>query len=330
MECENKIGVVIIGRNEGDRLNSCLSSLEEWNFPKVYVDSGSTDDSLRLASQFGCDVVELDSTKAFSAARARNEGFTKLREKHPDLLFVQFVDGDCELDADWFPKAKKFLEENADTAIICGNRRERFPDRTIYNKLCEIEWQGQPGEISACGGDSFVRVNAFEQVQGFDDHFICGEEPELCYRLKKLGWKLFRIDERMTLHDADMHKFTQFLKRARRSGHAYAHNALKHGEGLGRYRLKNILSILTYSIFLPSVSFSLLAMAGPTYAVIPALLYPLALVKMQLSKPKHRKSRDHMLYSIFVMLGKFPQAVGVFELMLNKYKQRQTLLIEYK
>ncbi len=330
MECERSIGLVIIGRNEGDRLRSCLSSLEKWQIPKIYVDSGSTDDSLELAFSFGCDLVELDPGEAFSAARARNTGFENLRKNYPHIQFVQFLDGDCELDADWFNKAILFLEENTSAAIICGNRSERFPEKTIYNKLCEMEWQGSPGEISACGGDSLVRVKAFEQVDGFDNQFICGEEPELCYRLRSQGWKIFRIDEPMTLHDADMHKFTQFLLRARRSGHAYANNAHKHGKGLHRYRLKSLISILVYSTILPSISFSLLAIAGPTYAVLPALLYPLAWTKMQLSKPEYRKSRDQMIYSLFVILGKFPQAVGIFEFIVNKYKHRQTMLIEYK
>ena len=54
------IGVVAIGRNEGKRLENCLNSLHGKVKAVVYVDSGSTDDSVKMASGMGVTVVELD------------------------------------------------------------------------------------------------------------------------------------------------------------------------------------------------------------------------------------------------------------------------------
>ena len=63
----------------------------------VYVDSGSNDGSVQRARHLGADVIELDMRVPFTAARARNVGFRRLREISPDIEYVQFVDGDCEL-----------------------------------------------------------------------------------------------------------------------------------------------------------------------------------------------------------------------------------------
>src|SRR5262245_28643656 len=95
------MGIVVIGRNEGERLIRCLQSAKSHTDDIVYVDSGSTDGSTRTAENLGILVVKLDLAQPFTAARARNEGFAALKALRPDIRFVQFVDGDCELVDDW-------------------------------------------------------------------------------------------------------------------------------------------------------------------------------------------------------------------------------------
>ena len=74
----NNIGIVVIGRNEGNRLKISLLSAIGENRTVVYVDSGSTDDSVQLAHSLGAKVIELDMSNQFSAARARNTGLFHL------------------------------------------------------------------------------------------------------------------------------------------------------------------------------------------------------------------------------------------------------------
>src|SRR6185437_8292556 len=140
-----RVGAVVIGRNEGERLKRCLKSLSSTIL--IYVDSGSTDQSIQLARKHGASVVDLDMRIPFTAARARNAGFQKLQEIAPNLHYVQFVDGDCELVGDWLQTAKSFLETHSNVGAVCGRRRERFPDRSIYNWLCDREWEGPAGEV---------------------------------------------------------------------------------------------------------------------------------------------------------------------------------------
>ncbi|HKS16666.1 MAG TPA: glycosyltransferase family A protein, partial [Planctomycetota bacterium] len=114
----DKVGVVVIGRNEGDRLKRCLRSVSGDGAHVVYVDSGSTDGSVAAAREAGADVVELDLSTPFTAGRARNAGFDRLREAVPDLETVQFVDGDCELTAGWLKLGAGELDRRSEAAIV--------------------------------------------------------------------------------------------------------------------------------------------------------------------------------------------------------------------
>src|SRR5581483_941040 len=202
----NHVGIVVIGRNEGERLIGCLSSVSHEG-TLIYVDSGSSDGSVAAAEKMGASVVKLDLNLPFTAARARNEGFAALKALRPNVRFVQFIDGDCILVDGWLEKALMFLEQRANAAIVCVRRREHEPSPSIYNLLCELEWNTPVGQTLACGGDALVRVAAFEQVGGFRPQLIAGEEPELCVRLREKGWKIWRLDAEMTQHDAAMTRF---------------------------------------------------------------------------------------------------------------------------
>src|SRR5262249_30270274 len=159
----------------------------------VYVDSGSTDDSVAFARSRGVEVVELDMSIPFTAARARNEGLDRLLKVDPEVHFVQFVDGDCEVQQGWLQKAEQTLQSETAVAVVCGRRRERFPQSSIYNRLCDMEWDTPIGEAGACGGDAMMRVPALRQVGGYRASLIAGEEPELCTRLRGAGWKVLRL-----------------------------------------------------------------------------------------------------------------------------------------
>src|SRR5215212_7939851 len=142
------VGIVVIGRNEGDRLVACLASLQALGRPIVYVDSGSADTSVQRARPLVTEVVELDPQRPFSAARARNEGFARLLARHPESGFVQFLDGDCTLLEGWLDAAVRAIGEDPQRAVVVGPLQERRPDASIYNRLCALEWRSPAGEIS--------------------------------------------------------------------------------------------------------------------------------------------------------------------------------------
>lgn len=216
------VGIVIIGRNEGERLVTCLRSARFLGFPMVYVDSDSTDGSLNVARDATALIVNLDLERPFTAARARQEGLIALIAHAPALRYVQFVDGDCTLVPEWIATAQRFLDDNPSYAVACGRRRERRPEASLYNQMADIEWNTPVGDAAACGGDALIRLSAYQEVNGFDSALIAGEEPELCSRLSEAGWGIRRLDAEMTVHDAAMTHFAQYWKRATRSGFGYA------------------------------------------------------------------------------------------------------------
>ena len=327
MVSQTSFGVVAIGRNEGERLRKCLESLEAQAALVVYVDSGSTDDSILIARSIGSEVVELDMRTSFTAARARNEGFRHLRELAPALSYVQFVDGDCEVIDGWLKAAVEFLDAHPRMAAVCGRRRERYPDRSIYNLLCDIEWDVPVGEAKACGGDAMMRIDAFENVGGSRADLIAGEEPELCVRLRAAGWRVWRLQQEMTLHDAAMSRFGQWWKRTVRGGYAYAHGADLHGSSPERFGVRESRRAWFWGLGLPLLAFACTAFIGP-FGLATLLVYPLQVVRLAVRGK--RSARENWFHAAFLVLGKFPEMLGQAKFLLDRAIGNRSSLIEYK
>lgn len=312
---------VVIGRNEGDRLVRCLTALAQQVGQIVYVDSGSTDGSIAAARAIGADVVQLDTTRPFTAARARNAGLEQLLADPQPPQFVQFIDGDCELRTGWIETAQTFLEQAPQAAVACGRRRERYPEASLYNRLIDVEWDTPTGQVRACGGDALMRVAALQQVGGFDAEMIAGEEPELCVRLRKEGWTIWRLDAEMTWHDAALTRFGQWWTRARRAGHAYAEGAALHGAPPEAHNVGQTRRALLWGGALPAIT--VLGVLITPMALALLLLWPLQILRLA------RRSGD-AVWATFVTLGKLPEALGVLDYHWNRLRGRQRQLIEYK
>ena len=321
------IGVVVIGRNEGQRLERCLASLEGSADKVVYVDSGSVDGSVQMARQRGVEVLALDMTRPFTAARARNEGFARLQRLFPTMRHVQFVDGDCEVAAGWLPKAQAFLYAHPAVAVVCGRRRERFPQRSVYNLLCDLEWDTPIGEAKACGGDALMRADAFAAVSGYRASLIAGEEPELCVRLRAAGWKIWRLPEEMTLHDAAMTRFGQWWQRSLRGGYAFAEGAFLHGAAPERHWQRESRRIWIWGLAIPLAIIAASAWFGG-WGLLLLLIYPLQAVR--LARRGVRSARENWLQAVFLVLGKFPEMLGQVKFLLNRFGAGKAVLIEYK
>ncbi|WP_191831735.1 glycosyltransferase family 2 protein [Pseudomonas fluorescens] len=321
------IGVVVIGRNEGQRLERCLASLEGSADKVVYVDSGSVDGSVQMARLRGVEVLALDMTRPFTAARARNEGFARLQRLLPLMRHVQFVDGDCEVAAGWLPKAQAFLYAHPAVAVVCGRRRERFPQRSVYNLLCDLEWDTPIGETKACGGDALMRADAFAAVSGYRASLIAGEEPELCVRLRAAGWKIWRLPEEMTLHDAAMTRFGQWWQRSLRGGYAFAEGAFLHGAAPERHWQRESRRIWIWGLAIPLAIIAASAWLGG-WGLLLLLIYPLQAVR--LARRGVRSARENWLQAVFLVLGKFPEMLGQVKFLLNRFGAGKAVLIEYK
>jgi GT2 family glycosyltransferase len=330
------LGLVVIGRNEGDRLVHCLASVR--SIPnRVYVDSGSTDGSIGAALREGVSTVELEIPPGFTAARARNAGLVKLLAEHPDLEFVQMVDGDCEIHQDWIPAGLAALHGEPGLAAVYGRLRERFPTRSVYNAIFDNEWNVPIGEAEIIGGIVLLRVSALRQVNFYDPNIIAGEEPDLAMRLRKRGWRLRRIDAEMGSHDADMTRFSQWWIRTRRTGHAFAELAYRHPDARKPNWQRMTLSIIFWGGLAPptlAIAVFLAIYASPSWwfvAGLALLAWPVRFVRIARRQfARGLTPRVAGASSLLLTIGRIPEFMGFAQYHRNRLMGRASRLIEHK
>jgi GT2 family glycosyltransferase len=318
------IGIVVIGRNEGERLVRCLTSLQRLAARLVYVDSASSDGSVAAARRLGADVVMLDGACPFTAARARAEGVARLETLVPEVEYVMFIDGDCEVESGWLEAAAEFLDNHQYYAAVCGRRRERFPDASRYNALADREWDTPAGEAAACGGDALMRCTALRQVGGFDAAMIAGEEPELCRRLRSAGWRVMRLDAPMTIHDAAMTRLGQWWRRALRSGMGYAqawHRTRGPGVEPPLYR-RELMRAAAWAGILPLVAVLLALLVRAELLV----LWPLA-VAAQYLRMAGRHGHDA---AALTTIAKYAELAGALHYLFRALRGSARGTITYK
>ena len=324
--CAPQVAIVVIGRNEGQRLVECLLSLASHLTRTIYVDSGSEDGSTEVARRLGVHVVDLDVSRPFTAGRARSEGYRAALKRWPSLRFIQFVDGDCCLDTDWLDAAHRFVRSRDRVAIVFGRRRERRIEGSMFNALCDREWSGTPGNVLQCGGDIFARVAALRESGPYADDLIAGEEPELCIRLRQRNWLIWRIDAEMTLHDANMTNFRQWWKRNTRTGYAITEVAILYWRSPFGIWKRDVLRAIVWGGVLP-----LVAIVGAVFH--PAALALLVFYPIQVARIARREQwsrRTSWRNGIFDVLSKFPEFSGVATYIQNALLHRKHTIIEYK
>ena len=321
-----RYGLVLIGRNEGERLRSSLESVMKLTKRVVYADSASTDSSVELAKSMGAVVVELDDRQPLNAARGRNAGFAALREHFPECRFVQFLDGDCRLVEGWPTAAIAFLDTHEKVAVVCGRRFETRPEASFYNRIADEEWNTPVGEAEACGGDAMVRADAFEQIGGFNPSLMASEEPEMTARLRERGWQIWRLDADMSEHDAATFSFGQWWRRTVRSGYGYAQawGATRHmPRPVNDARLK---SALAWVVAAPLTIIVLAAvLRSPAILLLVPAVYSLQILRIALRRGP--LTAHGFRASMMIMIAKVAELVGATRLFLERRPRHS---IEYK
>jgi cellulose synthase/poly-beta-1,6-N-acetylglucosamine synthase-like glycosyltransferase len=327
------LSVVIIGRNEGARLRRCLESVKAMDNPGgpvevIYVDSASTDRSAELAATFGAKVIAVHPQRP-TAALGRNAGW-----RVASAPFVLFLDGDTILHPQFV--ADSLAEfSNPELAIVWGHRREINVAGSLFNRVLDLDWIYRPGITEFCGGDAIVRRSALEDIDGFDERLIAGEEPEMCRRMRARGLRILHVDRPMTGHDLAMTSWAQYWKRATRAGYAYAEVSTRfRGTGLpfweadARRNRNRAITLIGIAVLGPLFS---AAIASPLPLIATVLLLSLLFVR---SAWKARwKSGDPLtavLYGIHSHLQQIPIFLGQLQYQRDAKSGRKRGLIEYK
>lgn len=310
------IGIVVIGRNEGKRLERCLKSLLPLQKPTVYVDSNSSDGSVAFAKTLGIEVIALGPAENCTSSIGRNHGYQRLFQLAPDTQFIQFVDGDCELNENWLESAANYLQNHAPVAIAAGILEERDADSSIYKIVSKIEWTHSPGEIEFTGGNLMIRRTALQQANGFDPHIIAGEDNEFCHRIRELGWKIVHLDRKMAVHDSKVITFPQFWHRCTRTGYAYAQVAWEQRQQTHHVYQREMLSTFFWGGFFP-LAVLVLALFTQGWGLLLLLAYPLLILRITLHFRQRWGVHDAFVYGLACVLGKFPTFLGAAKFYLG-------------
>lgn len=329
---EPVLSVVVIGRNEGERLVRCLESVRAMADPGgpielIYVDSASTDGSPERAAALGAQVITVRPERP-SAALGRNAGW-----RAAQAPLVLFLDGDTILQPRFVVDSLAEFQD-PQVAVVWGHRRELYPDASWYNRVLDLDWIYPPGPSEFCGGDAIMRRDALREVDGFDASLIAGEEPDLCRRLRARGYEIRHVDRPMTGHDLAITRWRQYWRRAVRAGHAYAEVAARFrgteapfwDREVRRNRIHGGALLLT--LLLGVVG----ALCGS--ALIPLLVLGLWLtLAVRTALRVGWKSRDpwtRLLYGVHSHLQQIPILVGQLGYYRDRWRGRRRGLIEYK
>lgn len=327
------VAVVVIGRNEGRRLRRCLRSVKAmagWSNAQelVYVDSASMDDSIEIAAQMGARVVVLHEGP-HTAARARNAGWRSVTAP-----FILFLDGDTVVEPD-FVMAALAAFDNPAVAAVCGHRREMLSTASLYDRVLDLDWIGRAGAVEFYGGDALVRRAALDAVGGYDEKLIAGEEPELCARMRARGGVIIRLDRPMTWHELGLARWSQYWKRAIRTGHAYAEVSVRCAHLPGALWTDTASAHIRRAMAWVAVTVLCLAAAylwrNPLLALAPILL--LAAAAIRTAVRNRWKSSDWitlLLYGVQAHLQHVPIAVGQMKYWRASRHGQRSELIEYK
>ena len=322
-----QVSVIVIGRNEGERLSRCLRSVRAMDFPReqlelIYVDSHSTDDSLSRAREDGARTLVLPPGQT-TAARGRNAGYRLAKGE-----FLFFLDGDTLVAPQFLSHALAFLEAHPEVAVYWGHRRELYPLHSLYNRVLDLDWLFPPGESAYCGGDAVMRKSVLDQVGPFRDDLIAGEEPELGTRIRRAGYRIWHADELMTQHDLDISRFSAYWLRAYRSGHAYAEvSDLTQGSLFKKESTKNHIQAAIY-LLAPPALIATLGWLGAWAVLVAAVLVLLRTA----SRNRWRKARPltTLLYSVHAHFCQLPIWFGQLAYLSNRRRQITRQIIEYK
>jgi len=325
----DRIGIVVIGRNEALRLAACLSSVSDNLNRTVYVDSGSTDRSAELAERCGAEVIRL-SDGPFTAARGRRVGLEFIQSRFTAAKYVQFIDGDCEIDPGWIGAASNFLDTQASAAVVVGKLREKHPERSILIRLTDVEWELPVGKVDVIGGISMMRIEALLGVGGWKDGLVVGEELDLSSRLRSAGWTLHRLAEPMCTHDIGITRFREFWRRSFRAGYSYCGLSIMHRtDGPSRWRRRTIGSLI-YGMVLP---FGMLIGAAFAWqlAVLCGVLYASLPLRLAVARLRHGDSVwISAMHGGLTTVCKSAMAAGVLRCLFERAFGKKATLIEYK
>lgn len=232
------ISVIVIGKNEGERLGACLRSVKDalsvLAHEVIYVDSGSTDGSLSVAERAGARCFLLSEPEP-TAGLGRLVGTGEARGE-----YLLFLDGDMQLCPGFCEKALMAMQTRGADGV-CGMREDLYlRDGQLLGRRENYFGCTQERLCPEFGGAIFLSADALARCGGWSGDTVACEEAELHARLLDAGCTILELPIPMIVHtDAirDNRGALAVLLSRRRLGEGQALRcAIDKGKGLAYLR----------------------------------------------------------------------------------------------
>jgi glycosyltransferase involved in cell wall biosynthesis len=193
--CE--LSVVLIARNEEQRIGDCIASVLEAtrgiDAEVLLVDSASQDRTAAIARELGIRTLFVPGIAEPSAALGRRIG-----EQNCSGRYIQFLDGDMTIDPDWLLAALKYLAvADRSVAAVSGEIRQNpttNPHREYRRRnLARMTTTHEPRELKSLYGAFMIRAGVLREVGSFDASLKANEEGDLSDRLRAAGYRIMLL-----------------------------------------------------------------------------------------------------------------------------------------
>lgn len=162
----------------------------------VLVDSNSVDGTAAAAARHPIEVLRLQGGQPLTPAAGRYVGY--LRTTAPLVLFL---DGDMELWPGWLEEALGTMQRRADVGVLAGPILDLLPTAGAEAKPGLQPASGaRPREILYANGAALYRRAALEEAGTFNPYLHSEEEPELCMRIRRAGYRVVELDCPIAYH----------------------------------------------------------------------------------------------------------------------------------
>jgi cellulose synthase/poly-beta-1,6-N-acetylglucosamine synthase-like glycosyltransferase len=293
-----------------------------------YVDSDSADDSVDRANRAEVRIIQLRPQRP-CAALARNAGWNAATSE-----IVLFLDADTELAPDFVADSIGAFRD-PHIAVVFGDRREGNPRASVFTRVLDLDWLQAPGAADFCGGDAVMRRSALQDVNGFDETLIAGEEPELCWRLRSRGWQVVHVDRTMAAHELGITRLSQYWRRAVRTGYGYAEvsERFRYTESpLWRAEVKRnrINGVVILLLIMGSLVLGAMRRSAIPIMVAISIFIALAVRTAVRNRWKGADSVTLFLYGLHSHFQQIPILLGQIKYHWQRWRGVSSELIEYK
>jgi glycosyltransferase involved in cell wall biosynthesis len=302
------VSVVVGIRNEENFIEECIESLLNLDYPRnsyeiIIVDGMSTDKTRDIVQKYP---VKLLLNERKNVAAARNLGVKNSRGE-----LVAFTDGDCKVDPQWLKTLIQEMQDAPDDVVCFGGPNLVFDTDPVFGRVvgyAQESFLGSGGSAQSKNStkkhyvrslpncNAMYKKVAIQEVGGFDERFVVGQDGDLNYRIGKKGNRFLYIPAAQVLHHR-RGTLKSFSVRMFKYGMWMAELFKKHGEFVRWYAfLPSIAIVFAVALLIASIQYS-----TPSLFLLALMAVYFILVFITSIQVTHKMKSKYGLYALLII-----------------------------